>query len=43
LLLMMEAGLRHSEVENRVCREIIDMLREDPDHFHRVQGGFGDG
>jgi DNA-binding PadR family transcriptional regulator len=43
LLLMMQVGLRHSEVEVRVCREIIALVEKDPEYFRRVQGSFRDG
>jgi DNA-binding PadR family transcriptional regulator len=43
ILTMMEAGLQHSEVELRVCRQITDLLRKEPDYFRRVQGSFRDG
>ena len=42
-LKMMEAGRQHSEVELRVCRQIVDLLRKEPDYFRRVQGGFQNG
>ena len=43
LLTMMHAGLQHSEVELRVCRQIVDLLRKEPDYFRRVQGSVHDG
>ena len=43
MLTMMEAGLRHSEVEIHVCREIIDLIHTDRNYFRNVQGGFRDG
>lgn len=37
MLMMMEAGLLHSEVEIRVCRQIISILRKDLDYFRRMR------
>lgn len=40
LAILMDAGIRHLSVEIHVCREIISLLRKDPNYFRRVKWGF---
>jgi DNA-binding PadR family transcriptional regulator len=37
LVEMMRAGFRHFEVELEVCRNLIELLRQDPNYFERIR------
>jgi hypothetical protein len=37
-VLMSDAGIRHAEVEREFCRELVELLRDDPGYFDRARG-----